>query len=264
MATKILHELSLQSLRSLAASLREGSLAAGLTRHPLQQISGPRAEDLEKCLLSLIDSGMTTAQLALLVDVVVESKTFATQPTDLVDLVVSGPDVPGIPTADTASVMRRLIDGATSEVLLVGYAVYQGRQIFERLAARMDEEPQVRVSIYLDIARKQTDTSLPQEIVRRFAKDFQENQWPGKRLPELFYDPRSLSDAGNKRSSLHAKCVAIDRRVALITSANFTEAAQQRNIEAGVVVKQPWLVERLVGYFEGLVASKQLVCCPFV
>lgn len=264
MATKILHELSLQSLHSLAASLREGSLASGLTRHPLQQISGSRTEEVEKCLSSLIESGMTTAQLALLVDAVAEAKTFSTQPTDLVDLVLSGPDVPGIPTSDTAAVMRRLIDDATAELLLVGFAVYQGKRLFERLAARMDQAPQLKVSMYLDIARKQADTSLPQEIVRRFARDFQEKQWPGKRLPALFYDPRSLSDARNKRSSLHAKCVAIDRRVALITSANFTEAAQQRNIEAGVVVKQPWLVERLVGYFEGLVASKQLVCCPFV
>ncbi len=120
MDTKILHELSSQSLRSLAASLREGSLASGLTRHPLQQVSGPRAEGLEKCLLSLIDSGMTTAQLAVLVDVVAESKAFASQPADLVDLVLSGPDVPGIPTSETAAVMRRLIDDATSEVLLVG------------------------------------------------------------------------------------------------------------------------------------------------
>jgi phosphatidylserine/phosphatidylglycerophosphate/cardiolipin synthase-like enzyme len=54
----------------------------------------------------------------------------------------------------------------------------------------------------------------------------------------------------------------IDRSVALITSANFTEAAQQRNIEVGVIVKYPLFVERLVGYFEGLKESKQLVRCP--
>jgi phosphatidylserine/phosphatidylglycerophosphate/cardiolipin synthase-like enzyme len=70
-------------------------------------------------------------------------------------------------------------------------------------------------------------------------------------MPELLYDPRSLSESWDKRSSLHAKCVVVDRNVALITSANFTEAAQQRNIEAGVIVKYPIFVERLVGYFEG-------------
>src|ERR1044072_7307094 len=75
-------------------------------------------------------------------------------------------------------------------------------------------------------------------------------------------DTVCLSDARDKRSSLHAKCVAIDRRVSLITSANFTEAAQQRNIEAGVIVRYPLFVERLVGYFEGLRASGQLVSIP--
>jgi len=74
---------------------------------------------------------------------------------------------------------------------------------------------------------------------------------------------RSLLDSRDKLSSLHAKCVVIDRRVALITSANFTEAAQQRNIEAGVIVRYPLFVERLVGYFEGLKESKQLVCYSF-
>lgn len=128
----------------------------------------------------------------------------------------------------------------------------------------MDEKPELRAWLCLDIARKQTDTSLSQEIVRRFAKDFKENHWPAKRMPELFYDPRSLSESRNKRSSLHAKCVVIDRRVALITSANFTEAAQQRNIEAGVIVRYPLFVERLAGYFEGLRASGQLVCCPLL
>jgi phosphatidylserine/phosphatidylglycerophosphate/cardiolipin synthase-like enzyme len=128
----------------------------------------------------------------------------------------------------------------------------------------MDEKPELRVWLCLDVSRKQTDTSLPQEIVRRFANDFREKHWPGKRLPELYYDPRSLSDSKEKRSSLHAKCVVIDRRVALITSANFTEAAQQRNIEAGVMVRYPLFGERLVGYFEGLRASGQLIGCPLM
>ena len=77
--------------------------------------------------------------------------------------------------------------------------------------------------------------------------------------PKLYYDPRSLSESRTGRSSLHAKCIIVDRRVTLITSANFTEAAQQRNIEAGVVVWHHLFVERLAGYFEGLIASGALV-----
>ncbi|MBA3354773.1 MAG: hypothetical protein H0U18_02300 [Pyrinomonadaceae bacterium] len=261
MNTKVLNELSRQSLRALAASLRDGPLSSGLTRYPLQQISGSRASELEKCLKFLAEAGMTSSQVALLVEAVEDATADTPNLSDVVDLVLSGPEVAGVPTSDTLAILRRLIDEATSEVLLVGYAVHQGKQVFGRLAARMDEKPELRVWLCLDISRKQTDTSLSQEIVRRFAHDFRGKHWPGKRLPELYFDPRSLSENRDKRSSLHAKCIAIDRRVALITSANFTEAAQQRNIEAGVIVKYPLLVERLVGYFEGLQTSGQLVGC---
>jgi phosphatidylserine/phosphatidylglycerophosphate/cardiolipin synthase-like enzyme len=113
----------------------------------------------------------------------------------------------------------------------------------------------------LDIARRPGDTSLDSEIVRRFARDFREKHWRWPELPQLFYDPRSLSDNPMHRSSLHAKCVVTDRSAALITSANFTQAAQLRNIEVGLLVRHLTLVERLACYFEGLIDSGQLVSC---
>ena len=54
---------------------------------------------------------------------------------------------------------------------------------------------------------------------------------------------------------MHAKTVVVDRKVAFVTSANFTGAAQGRNIEAGVLLRQPSLAARLHGYFEGLIVT---------
>ena len=45
----------------------------------------------------------------------------------------------------------------------------------------------------------------------------------------------------------------------LITSANFTEAAQVRNIEAGVLVRNEFLAKSLREQFESLVRSGGLV-----
>ncbi len=73
--------------------------------------------------------------------------------------------------------------------------------------------------------------------------------WPGKRLPEVFYDPRSLETDGHKRAVLHAKAVVVDGRFTLLTSANFTEAAQERNIEAGVVIEDARLAKRVERQF---------------
>ncbi|MBX9679809.1 MAG: hypothetical protein K2X38_13685 [Gemmataceae bacterium] len=68
-------------------------------------------------------------------------------------------------------------------------------------------------------------------------KRFREKDWPCERLPEIYHDPRSLAVEDFKRSSMHAKCIVVDRRIAFVTSTNFTEAAQARNIEVGTLVR---------------------------
>lgn len=54
---------------------------------------------------------------------------------------------------------------------------------------------------------------------------------------------------------MHAKCVIVDHRICLITSANFTPAAQECNIEVGVLVREAEQVRRLSSYFDGLTAD---------
>jgi hypothetical protein len=262
--TDILHKLPTQSLRALEASLREGPLSSGITWYSLQQIAGAHAAELKACLEQLQQNGLRPAQSALLVEAIIKAREQTPAAASLFDLVLSGPDVPGIATSDTAALTHTLIEEATSEIMLVSYAVHNGQLLFERLASKAAASPSLRVVFILDIQRKYTDTSLSNEIVYRFAKEFREKHWPWQPSPELFYDPRSLSEDWEQRSSLHAKCVIVDRRVALVTSANFTEAARQRNIEAGVVVKFQPFVEQLVGYFDGLRATGQLVACPLM
>ncbi len=52
-----------------------------------------------------------------------------------------------------------------------------------------------------------------------------------------------------------------DRRIAVVTSANFTEAAHTKNIGAGVLIRSEPFVTRLGGYFEALPSSGQLRPC---
>jgi len=74
-------------------------------------------------------------------------------------------------------------------------------------------------------------------------------------LPDIFYDPRSLALPADKRASLHAKCVVVDRREVFVSSANFTEAAHERNIEVGLLIHSRTLAERIVRHFEALLAE---------
>jgi phosphatidylserine/phosphatidylglycerophosphate/cardiolipin synthase-like enzyme len=197
---------------------------------------------------------MSPVHTALMLDAIAQAREVRSGQM-LFDLVLSGPEVPGVPTADTAATVQTLIEGAQREVLLVGYAVHNGKRLFKRLAERMEAVPDLRVVFCLDIARKPADTSLESEIVWRFAREFVTKHWPGKRFPEVFYDPRGLAETWEGRASLHAKCVIVDRYAALVTSANFTAAAQKKNIEVGVLIRHEATVDRLTGYFEAGVAT---------
>jgi phosphatidylserine/phosphatidylglycerophosphate/cardiolipin synthase-like enzyme len=152
-----------------------------------------------------------------------------------------------------------LFQNARESVLLAGYAIYQGQEVFRTLAGRMAEVPSLRVRMFLDIQRKLGDMTPADTILKDFAWRFLEREWPGDRLPEVFYDPRSLSPDADKRSSLHAKCVVVDQRVAFVSSANFTEAAQERNIEAGVLIHSETFATSLAAHFETLATEGLLL-----
>lgn len=51
---------------------------------------------------------------------------------------------------------------------------------------------------------------------------------------------------------MHGKCVVIDERRSFVPSANFIEAAQERNIEVGVVLDHPALAQALGAQIQGL------------
>ncbi|HQU41337.1 MAG TPA: DISARM system phospholipase D-like protein DrmC, partial [Pirellulales bacterium] len=170
---------------------------------------------------------------------------------DLLELVTTGPDIEGVANRDTSVVVRDLFANATQSVLVAGYAVYQGHKVFQALADRMLAVPCLQVRLFLDIQRPQGDTSAAAEIAHRFAGQFRMTQWPTERpLPQVFFDPRSLDASSHKRACLHAKAVIVDCRSVFISSANFTEAAQQRNVEVGILATSQSFAHRLTQFFD--------------
>jgi phosphatidylserine/phosphatidylglycerophosphate/cardiolipin synthase-like enzyme len=179
-------------------------------------------------------------------------------------LVWSGPEDGAARTRDTGVVLRELFAGATTHVLVAGFAVYQGKSVFKVLSDRMDANPALDVRMFLNIERKYGDTTLASELLKLFADRFRRDQWPGKRLPAVFYDPRSLepTEKGKGRAALHAKCVVVDDALSFVTSANFTEAAQERNIEVGVLLGDADFARSLRRQFEALVEAHVLLRAP--
>lgn len=254
-----LHRLSARELRELTASLRDGRLSHGWSTAVLERQFRGSGEMLRELLDGLQSEGLAPAQVALLTEAVMAEKLAVGDPARVVELVLSGPEAPGVPTADTPAQMRALFEAAEVEVLVLGYAFYQAAHLFEPLVERMRAIPGFRVVFAVNVMPGHAGEGA-EEMLKRFAAEFRLQHWPWPELPELYYDPRSLQ-AGSHRASLHAKCVVADRRAALVTSANFTAAAQERNIEAGLLVRHAPVAERLAGYFDALVATGQLCRC---
>ena len=206
--------------------------------------------------------GATGAQLAAMLEVVIAEREDGRERSPPPELVWSGPEAGLMASRDTSVVLRALFASAERSVLVAGFVVYEGRSIFEALAARMDVVPSLSVRFFLNVARAWSDARSDAEVLREFAEGFRARQWPGARLPEVFYDRRALSAERGPRAALHAKCVVVDDARALVTSANFTEAAQTRNIEAGALVHDAVFAQALRAQFEALVDAGELLRVP--
>ena len=253
--------LSPTELKTLAASLRTGRLctpytASGLGRFLTEALAAPVSLSLQE----MADTGMDPAATACTLELLASA--FSERPSigDLIDLVMTGPPIAGPCNRDTSVVVSDLFRNAEDSILIAGYAIYQGQKVFHDLAERMVECPALKVRMFLDVQHRPGDTSAAAEIVRRFIHRFQSAEWPaGKRFPEVFYDPRALSPDTLRRAALHAKCVVADTEHVFVSSANFTEAAQERNVEVGLLVHSTSVAERLTGFFEALCTSGQFL-----
>jgi phosphatidylserine/phosphatidylglycerophosphate/cardiolipin synthase-like enzyme len=245
----------------LIAGLRSGRLTAPFTPALVEHLLGhPVSAAAITAMDELQRLGFSEAQLATTLELVFQERQRRPRLEDAIDLVMSGPEAPGVANRDTRVVVREMFANAQSSVLVAGYAVYQGKSVFQALADRMVEVPALKVRLFLDIRRGAGETTVASLLVRRFADRFRTSQWPQDRpLPEVYYDPRSLELSAHEKSAMHAKCVVVDRRDLFVSSANFTEAAQNRNLEVGILIRSVPLATNLAGHFDALVDQRLLV-----
>ncbi len=246
-------------LVQLADALRQGRIKPPFRTFSLHQALEPAARaEIATELLRLSELGMEPAALAATLELLAQGHDERQRIQDRLELVWTGPEPAGSTTRDTGVVVQELFARAKRRLLISTFVIYQGRDLFRALAARMDAEPGLAVQLFLHVGREKNDHRTPGQIAAAFLNRFKQEAWPGKRLPELYYDPRSLEPGGQGRLNLHAKCIAVDDRWLFVTSANFTEAAQQRNVELGILAENPSLARHLREQFEHLVVEGQL------
>jgi phosphatidylserine/phosphatidylglycerophosphate/cardiolipin synthase-like enzyme len=252
-------DLPVHLRKRLASALDSRSLASPYSAASLRSVLGIRegGEDVVGVLLELERLGVSGPAAAAWIRSVEAATSRIPRP----DLVWTGPAVSGVHARDTRRVYEELLSSAERSVLASTYAFFDGPTAFEVLARHMDARSELRVTLLLNIQRKKGDTTAAEQLVRRFTDRFWKTDWPGSTRPNVYYDPRALEQDGPS-GVLHAKGIVADDETVFVTSANLTEAALDRNIELGLLVRDRALAASVLSHFRGLIDRGMLHPLP--
>ena len=161
-----------------------------------------------------------------------------------VDVVWSGPTSSVRTSRLTSAAVVELIDQAVFDVLLMSYVMHDE----PALASALQRAARRGVTITLVHERPADNPSFHGPNMAFGQVPARRLRWPFDRRPSA--------------ASLHAKVLAVDRNVALVGSANVTNSAVVRNLECGVLVRDPAVVADIAEHVEELVRAGDLVCEP--
>lgn len=245
MARSTLKDVSTSSIESLRNAIACGQLKTPVDRaallgcgirHQLDTLEAALAGHRSPACIAILDVALSERE--------------DRKPTP--ELVWTGPEAPGGRARDTAVVLRELFESARESVILAGYSFDHAQHVLAPLHAAMRDHG-VRASFFVDIAQPEPGQDGG-HLGRQLAGFFTTN-WPfGEPKPRVYYDKRSLKP-GPPWSSMHAKCVVVDGARAFVSSANFTQRGQERNIEVGVLIADPSFASYLAGQWLGLVEA---------
>lgn len=238
-------------LQNVLAALRTGRLDVPLSSLALDRV-GANGLAPHLAALSVFDA----RSLPILIECVLsERRRRPATP----ELVWTGPEGRAATARRTEVVFRRMLESAERDVWMAGYSIDHGASIFAPLHVAMrDRGVSARFLLHpkyeRDERRQPTVAAGADLIINRFLA---QNWTFGPPVPDIYYDPRPLER--HPRASMHIKAVVVDEARVLIGSANFTDAGQQRNYEAGAYIEDATFARRLVTQLQSLIDADLVV-----
>lgn len=163
-----------------------------------------------------------------------------------VELVWTGPDTGMVPIRHTSQVLTGLIDEARERLFLVSFVVYHVASVVDALRQAITRG--VRVQVLLERSREHGGNVTVDSIAML------RHNLPRAQLYEW---DKTMTDAF-PTASVHAKCAVADGAVAFVTSANLSDAAMERNMELGVLLRGGRVPRLLDQHLTALIATKHL------
>lgn len=251
-------------LRALVAALKAGKLTPPYTAGTVEHVIGGSAW-LAVELTALAAQGLSPAAMAWGIGLLADERADWRRRWDGMELTWTGPEELATETRDTGAVARQLFASAHRSLLVSTYALDEGAKgenLLAILRMRMIAHPELEVRFFVNLAREYGDDRPAATILAEHIRRLREKVLTWEPRPAVFYDRRALEPGHGPRACLHAKVIVRDDTQTLITSANLTEAAQERNVEAGVLIDDAAFARGVVGQFERLVAAGVLVRLP--
>ena len=244
----MLSGVSSSVLQRLRAALESSRLSCPVTGDALMRI-GIRSQRpaIETALAPLDAAGCLSV-----IDAVLAERDHQERPPP--ELVWTGPEGGRATARGTAIVLGQLFERAQERVVLAGYRFLNADKVLKSLHRGMAKRD-VQTIMLVDVPQPQAGQPVGEAWAQVELARFMAESWPfGAPYPELHCDRRALAPAP-PWSSLHAKCVSIDGRHAFLSSANFTERGQERNIEAGVLIHDVPFAEQLERQWMSLIGD---------
>jgi cardiolipin synthase A/B len=232
---KLVEELPGSLVESLIVQLRGGAAPA----MPSPGYQGRVDEFLRS------QSG-TRCELAPMLEVALVAK----RSRQTTELVWTGPSTSVVPVRRTEQVLCDLIRCAERRLTMTSFGIFQVPRLVEDLERSLERG--VALRIVLGDREAHSDQEIDrqrQQLGREVATGASLLQWPAERRPR---------DEQGHAGLMHVKAAVADSKVAFLTSANLTEAALERNMELGVLIRGgglPTAIDRLI---DTLVESGEL------
>jgi phosphatidylserine/phosphatidylglycerophosphate/cardiolipin synthase-like enzyme len=255
-----------RTLRAVVQGLRQLHGTPSSWADLLESFGAGVRSQLELMLVELTREGAHPRLIAALLEELARARAELEQERESWSFVWSGPKPLHNNVSDTWATITRLIDEAENSILIATFNIglsKECRDLYSSLAQRLASGSLQEVQLFFH--PKQIEQELGPEPLPQISEWFSRKVWHWDAKP-LAYVDRRLVDRSQDGCYQHAKAVIVDsgkpNAKALITSANFSEAAQRHNYEAGCLLTSPWQVERISQHFQSLVDQRHFVQLP--
>lgn len=162
------------------------------------------------------------------------------------ELIWSGPKTPIVSTRRTEQALLEVIDSAEDRLFIVSFVIYKVPLIFDAIEAALNRK--VSVSMLLE-SSDQHGGSISVDAIGKMKADLPSVVlycWSEKK--DAFIDAR-----------VHAKVAVADRKKCFVSSANLTDHAMKKNIEAGVLINGGQVPSTLQDQLTAMITTR-IIC----